>query len=125
MKLYNVVSFKRKNNITTEIKRYYLFIPDFLNFIDDPWKHSGIIFNQNNTFKLNSINYNIEENFEIEEITKENIENHKSNLRYIRYRVNSINYKFMLSKTEIIVTYMKNKLKNYLDYLLGENNGNL
>lgn len=125
MKLYYVVSLKRKTNVVTDIGIYYIFIPDFLNFIDEQWKHSGLMFNKN-TFKLNSINYNIKEEFEIIEITKENIEEyHKSNLKYMRHVINSMCYKFMLSKTEIIISYMKKELKDYLDYLLEDDNGNL
>lgn len=125
MKLYYVISLKRKTNVVTDIGIYYIFIPDFLNFIDEPWKHSGLMFSKN-TFKLNSINYNIKEEFEIIEITKENIEeHHKSNLKYMKHVINSTCYKFMLSKTEIITSYMKKQLKDYLNYLLEGDNGNL
>ena len=119
MKLYSVVSFKRKNNITLEIDRYYLFIPDFLDFINEPWKYSGLKFKKNN-FTLNVINQNCYEDLTVTEITNENTEEHYSELYDMLSTIKIIENEDFINKTKIQVLYLSKELKNLLRDLILE-----
>lgn len=119
MKLYSVFSVKRKSNITLEIDRYYIFIPDFLNFINEPWKYSGLKFKKNN-FTLNVINQNCYEDLTVTEITSENAEEHYSELYDMLSAIKVIENEYFINKSKIQVLYLSKELKNLLRDLILE-----
>lgn len=119
MKLYSVFSVKRKSNITLEIDRYYIFIPDFLNFIDEPWKYSGLKFKKN-CFALNIINQNCYEDLTVTEITNENAEEHYSELYDMLSTIKVIENEYFINKSKIQVLYLSKELKSLLRDLILE-----
>ena len=119
MKLYSVVSFKRKNNITLEIDRYYLFIPDFLDFINEPWKYSGLKFKKNN-FTLNVINQNCYEDLTVTEITSKNAGEYYSELYDMLSAIKVIENEYFINKSKIQVLYLSKELKSLLRDLILE-----